>query len=200
MISPNNSDLSNFKIFQNLVSDIPMIFYAMDENWNFTLSDGKGLEQLNLKPGQVIGLNAKDVYRDYPDILAALTRAYQGEDVHVEHILGDLHLENFIIPVYSPAKQIEGIIGATINITERKNTELALHKTQELQQAIIDCVPGMLYLYNEAGELVFWNKSHESITGYSSAELEHFPLSNWFKDDPESLDIVSSGLADTALK
>lgn len=197
---PDNPDLSNFKIFQNLVSDLPMIFYALDVDWNFTLSDGKGLEQLNLKPGQVLGLNAKDVYRDYPDLLDALAKAYQGDIVHVEHTFGDIHLENFIIPVYSSSQKIEGIIGATINITKRKIIEFDLHKTQELQRAIIDCVPGMLYLYNEAGELVFWNKSHESITGYSSVELEHFPLSNWYKDDPESLGVVTNGLADTALK
>lgn len=200
MTLPNIPDLSNFKIFQNLVSDLPMIFYALDESWNFTLSDGKGLEDLNLKPGQVLGLNAKDVYRDYPDIIDALSRAYQGEIVHVEHILGNLHLENFIIPIYSTSRKIEGVIGATINISERKSIEFSLHKTQQLQQAIIDCVPGMLYLYNEDGELIFWNKSHETITGYSSTELEHFPLSRWYKDDPESFKLVTTGLADTAQK
>lgn len=197
MLSESNTDLSNFKIFQNLVSNLPMIFYALDENWIFTLSDGKGLENLGLKPGQVLGINAKEMYRDYPDIIEAIERAYRGESVRYEHQLGELYLENFVMPFYSPAGIIEGIIGATIDITERIHAEIDLKKTQHIQQSIFDSVPGMLYLYDANGELVLWNKAHEAITGYSAEELDHFNLVNWYKDDPESLQAVNAGLSDT---
>lgn len=199
MAVSNNPDLHNFKIFQNLVSDLPMIFYALDEHWIFTLSDGKGLEQLGLKPGQVLGLCAKDFYHDQPDIIEGLSRAYEGEIIHTELHLGELYLENFIVPIYSSSNKIEGVIGAAINITQRKTIELNLKKSQQMQQAIIDSVPGMLYLYNENGELVFWNKAHELLTGYTSSELDHFPLSRWYKDDPESLQQVTDGLSATTI-
>lgn len=200
MTSAIKTDLSNFKIFQNLVSNLPMIFYALDANWNFTLSDGKGLESIGLQPGQVLGLSAKEIYRDNPDIIEALTQAFQGKAVKVDHLLGENYLENFIMPVFASSGEVEGIIGATINITERKKVELDLKKNQSLQQAIIDSVPGMLYLYDQNGELIFWNKAHESITGYTSEELDHFSLQNWYKDDPESLHAVTIGLSNTELK
>ncbi|MDH8679293.1 PAS domain S-box protein [Fusibacter bizertensis] len=195
MMSASNTDLSNFIIFQNLVSNLPMIFYALDENWIFTLSDGKGLENLGLKPGQVVGANAKEMYIDHPDIITAIEKAYQGNSVRYEHQLGDLYIENFVMPVFSSQGKVEGIIGATIDITERKKAELNLLKTQELQQAIFDSVPGMLYLYDAKGELNLWNKAHEAITGYTHEELDHFNLANWYKDDPESLQAVTVGLS-----
>ena len=176
-----------------------MIFYALDEHWTFTLSDGQGLQNLGLKPGQVVGLSAKEMYRDHPDIIEAIEEAFLGKSVHTEHILGDLYLENFIIPIYASTGKVEGIIGATIDITERKKAEFELEKTQKLQQAIIDSVPGMLYLYDSNSELVFWNKAHELITGYTSDELNHFNLNNWYKDDSESLKAVLEGLSDIQL-
>ena len=99
------------------------------------------------------------------------------------------------MPVFSSQGKVEGIIGATIDITERKKAELNLLKTQELQQAIFDSVPGMLYLYDAKGELNLWNKAHEAITGYTHEELDHFNLANWYKDDPESLQAVTVGLS-----
>lgn len=200
MLIESNADLSNFIIFRNLVSNLPMIFYALDENWTFTLSDGKGLENLGLRAGQVLGVNAKEMYRDHPDIIEAIEQAFQGKSVRCEHQLGDLYIENFVMPIYASSGKVEGIIGATIDITERKRAEFDLKKTQRLQQSIFDSVPGMLYLYDANGELNLWNKAHESITGYSADELNHFDLKNWYKDDPESLQAVTRGLSDTALK
>ena len=200
MMSEKNTDLSNFTIFHNLVSNLPMIFYALDEHWIFTLSEGKGLDNLGLKPGQVVGINAKEMYRDHPDIIEAIEQAYNGNSVRYEHQLGALYIENFTMPIFSPSGKVVGIIGATIDITERKKIELDLSKTQRLQQSIIDSVPGMLYLYDAEGKLNLWNKGHESITGYSAEELDHFHLENWYKDDPESLQAVTKGLADTSIK
>ncbi len=199
MLFEKNTDLSNFIIFKNLVTNLPMIFYALDVNWIFTLSEGKGLTNLGLKPGEVVGVNAKEMYREFPDIIEAIDKAFQGNSVHYEHQLGDLYIENFVMPVYSSSGKIEGIIGATIDITERKRSELALIKTQQLQQSIFDSVPGMLYLYDSNGELTLWNKAHESITGYSADELNHFDLKNWYRDDQDSLQAVLTGLSNTTL-
>jgi len=192
-------DLSDFVIFQNLISNMPMIFYALDKNWIFTLSDGKGLNNLGLQPGQVVGINAREMYQDHPDIIRGIEEAFEGKSVQIEHALGNHYLENFIIPIYSDSGEIEGIVGATIDITERKKAEFELEKTRRLQTAIIDSVPGMLYLYDSNSELVFWNKSHETITGYSSEELDHFKLTNWYKGDLESLEAVTSGLSNIAV-
>ena len=41
----------------------------------FTLSEGRGLDDLGLKPGQVVGQSVFDLYRDVPQVLSAIRRA-----------------------------------------------------------------------------------------------------------------------------
>ena len=53
----------------------------------------------------------------------------------------------------------------------RKRAEDKLAYEKKLIDAIYDSVPGMLYLYNDQGRLVRWNKKHQNLTGYSSEEL-----------------------------
>ena len=49
--------------------------------------------------------------------------------------------------------------------------------------AVLDSVPGLLYLYDAEGRLVRWNKKHEEITGYSAEELAQMHVTDWFRGD-----------------
>lgn len=175
---------------------MPMIFYAINNKGLFTLSGGRGLQKLGLQPGQVVGYNVNTMYKNEPEILADINTAFQGHHVHAEHKLGSFYFESFIIPVFSENHTIKGILGAAIDITDRKQTNFELKKSQQFQQALIDSIPGLLYLYNANAELTFWNKQHETITGYSTEELDHFKLMNWYPDDPKSQEAVIAGLKD----
>jgi len=55
-----------------------------------------------------------------------------------------------------------------------------LKKEQTLIKAIFDSIPGYLYVYDEDGQLIKWNKKHETMTGYSSEELANMTLDKWF--------------------
>jgi PAS domain S-box-containing protein len=190
----NQTNEPDMALIKKLLTEMPMIFYALDRDWKFTLSEGSGLRKLGLKPNEVIGRSAKEMYQDLPDIIDMIDRAFQGQSVHVEHQLGDLYLENFIIPVFSEFGKVIGILGAALDITDRKRFDFELKKSQDFQQALIDSIPGLLYLYDAQGELTFWNKQHETITGYSTEELDHFKLMDWYPDDLKSQEAVIKGL------
>ena len=59
----------------------------------------------------------------------------------------------------------------------------AVQKDRALIEAIFDSIPGYLYVYDDRGKLIRWNKKHETMTGYSPEELSHMTLEEWF--DPE---------------
>lgn len=80
------------------------------------------------------------------------------------------------------------------DITERKKAEASLHKEQALTRAIMDSVPGLLYLYDAEGHLLRWNKQHELQTGYSAEELRGMTLLDWYKDSPEDLERILAGV------
>ena len=64
--------------------------------------------------------------------------------------------------------------------TELMKTVEALKREQALIEAIFDSIPGYLYVYDESGKLIKWNKQHETMTGYSTEELAHMSLNQWF--------------------
>ncbi len=57
------------KRLRAVVESSPVVFFAMDAEGYFTLSEGKGLENLGLEPNQVVGMSAFEMYADTPRIL-----------------------------------------------------------------------------------------------------------------------------------
>lgn len=49
--------------------------------------------------------------------------------------------------------------------------------------ALFESIPGYLYVYDETGKLIKWNKKHEEMTGYSAEELAHMTLDQWFEGE-----------------
>lgn len=190
----NSSNMEGYEPFRELVTNMPMVFYILDKDWKFALSEGKGLLSIGLEPGQAVGYSAKEMYQYYPDIIDAIDRAYHGETVVETHTLGEFHLENHIVPFYNLSGQIVGVIGATLDISKRKNAEYELEKSTVIQEALINSVPGMLYMCNEKGELTFWNQGLEIMTGYSADELKNKPIMDWFIQDPESQRLIIESL------
>lgn len=85
--------------------------------------------------------------------------------------------------------------GAMRDISERKAVELDLARERTFANAVLDSVPGLLYLYDADGNLIRWNKQHEVLTGYSSDELSRMRLQDWYRDSPEDLLAISQGVA-----
>jgi PAS domain S-box-containing protein len=75
------------------------------------------------------------------------------------------------------------MMGAALDITERKRTEEASRSAHELMAAVFNSVPGLLYLYTEDGRLVQWNRQHEEMTGYTAEELLNFRVEDWFDEE-----------------
>ncbi|WP_052307073.1 PAS domain S-box protein [Acetobacterium woodii] len=49
--------------------------------------------------------------------------------------------------------------------------------------ALFESIPGYLYVYDEMGRLIKWNKKHEEMTGYSSAELSQMTMDKWYEGE-----------------
>jgi PAS domain S-box-containing protein len=52
---------------------------------------------------------------------------------------------------------------------------------------MIECMPGILYLYDEHGKFLRWNDSFEKVSGYSGAEIAEMHPQDFFPPDERAL-------------
>ena len=121
--------------FHTVVTNVPNVVFSIDAQGNFTLSEGKGLEDLHLGPGQVVGMSAFEVYRNEPSVLLALHRALEGEIASWDSQIGSLFFETQVSPLCSQTGEIIEIIGVSTNVTDRKRVERALREAKEAAEA-----------------------------------------------------------------
>jgi len=94
---------------------------------------------------------------------------------------GFCHSTTFALP--ASAEDPACFVRMDVDITQRKQAEAALARERLFTNAVLDSVPGLLYLYDEEGRLVRWNRRHEELTGYSGDELAGRYLLDWFEGE-----------------
>ena len=119
-----------------VIESAPVVMFAIDANGVFTLSEGRGLEMLGLKPGQVVGLSAYELYRDTPQIAANIRSSLAGEVVNEIVSVGDRVFESLYSPRYDESGVVLGVDGIAWDVTERVRAEAAAQDFQsQLRQA-----------------------------------------------------------------
>ncbi|HNY49054.1 MAG TPA: PAS domain S-box protein [Smithella sp.] len=103
-------------------------------------------------------------------------------------------------PIYGPDGKNIGMVVNSIDITERKEVQEELNRIQLLNEAILETVPGILYLYDDTGHLVRWNKQHAVLTGYSDDEMRGKYILDWFGGlEPDTSNIIK-GISEAMTK
>ncbi|MCK4431431.1 MAG: PAS domain S-box protein, partial [Candidatus Aminicenantes bacterium] len=150
-----------------VISNAPIIMWALDKEGIFTLSEGKGLKALGLKPGAVVGQSVFDVYRDEPKILEDNRRALAGKSFVSIVEVGELVYESHYSPVWDENGEVIGMIGVSTDITERKRAEMELRK----YKTISDKAGYGSSISDLKGNLLYVNESFEKMHGYTADEL-----------------------------
>ncbi len=121
-----------------IIDNAPVIFFSLDKNGKFTLSEGKALASLGLKPGQVVGMSAFDLYADNPSIISATQRALKGEALEYDTDAGGVWFNTRYTPILDEAGNFEYVLGLALDITDRKHAERERERLiRELEEALI---------------------------------------------------------------
>lgn len=105
-----------------VVTSVPMVLFAADRNGYVTLSEGKGLAGLGLKPGELVGKSLYDMYADQP-WFHTIEAVLAGQDVHhVGEIYGRI-LDMHLTPIVTADGQHDGLLGVALDVTEQRRAE-----------------------------------------------------------------------------
>ena len=62
-----------------VIVNLPVVLWNIDRSGVITLSEGRGLQTLGLKPGQLVGANVFEVYSSDPQALEPIRESLEGE-------------------------------------------------------------------------------------------------------------------------
>lgn len=149
-------------IFNNL----DVIVWAVDSGGTIVVSEGGGLKPLGLPPGTIVGQNFYTLYGESSDGVNNMQRALAGETLVVHHSDHGHALESRFVPVRDADEGVVGVIGVTLDITERLRGEAELREQAEL----LDLVHDAIIVRRLDGAITYWNRGAERIYGYSREE------------------------------
>ena len=119
-------------LFRGVVENAPLIIFSLDKQGQFLLSEGKGLEDIGLKSGQVVGMNAFDLYKDSAGVVADLEAVLNG-GIPVESIsqTNGEYFENKFTPLKDQFGNVTGMVGISANVTDRQKFQEQLQSAEE---------------------------------------------------------------------
>jgi PAS domain S-box-containing protein len=104
---------------RHVVEHAPLILFAFDTEGKVTLSEGRGLESMGLRSGELVGQSVYELYKDAPEVLAATKRALLGEEFQSTIHAGQVTFDVAFAPIRNAEGQVAGVSGVTTNVTER---------------------------------------------------------------------------------
>ncbi len=168
--------------FRAVINNTPIILFALDQNGVFTMSEGKGLESIGLKFGEVVGQSIYSLYEDVEQVQEDFKRAMLGETFTSVLSLDHAVFELWWSPIIDQNNQVNGVIGVMTDITERTRAEEKIRASEKKLSTILSNMQDTFYRTNNDGELVLVSPSVKKLLGYSLDELIGENLKNLYVD------------------
>jgi PAS domain S-box-containing protein len=136
-----------------LLYNAPIVLSAWDKEGKYELFEGKGLEELGIAPGALVGQYLKDVLPGVTgdDVMAGFRRALEGKVTMPEVKMADRWWTATSVPLTDKNGETAGVIGVSVDITERKQAEEALRASEERLRYLLSNAPIVLHAWDADG-------------------------------------------------
>ncbi|MEG4344151.1 PAS domain S-box protein [Microcoleus sp. A003_D6] len=171
--------------FQKLSANLPGIIYQCllraDGSVSFPYMSPGSLEMFELEPEAVmqnsallIDLVHPEDRQNYDESVVISAQTLQPWQWEGRLVLPSGKISWFQTNSRPEAKENGDILwdGITVDVTDRKQAELALQESQQFIQKVANATPGILYLYDlEEQRNIYTNNSLLALLGYTSDEI-----------------------------
>lgn len=161
------------------VEQSPSIIVITDLNGVIEYTNPKFSELTGYSKKEVIGENPRilksgeqstAIYKEMWEAISA-GKEWRGE-FHNKKKNGDLFWESAIMsPIFDKKGKITNYIKVAEDISERRETEIALKSSEERLKIIFESAPDAFYLSDLKGNFLDGNKAAEKIMGFKKDEL-----------------------------
>ncbi|WP_396610636.1 PAS domain-containing protein [Haloferax sp. S1W] len=124
------------KHLQTLVRNLPVAMAVVDTDGTVLLSEGKALETLSMRVGNVVGESFFDLYADVPDAIEGMRRGLEGEAVNFTVEVEGRTFEAWVEPILDD-DTVEEVVSVAIDVTDRIRLEDALRDLQSVARELL---------------------------------------------------------------
>lgn len=139
-----------------VVSQLSVVFWAVDLDGVFILSEGRALRALGLRPGQVVGQSALELYAHLPAVVQSIQRALSGETFSERLWVNERLFESHYSPLTTADGELNGTICISIDITEAHQLQEEVTRKQRLA-ALGELAAGVAHEINNPNALILLN-------------------------------------------
>ena len=162
------------ELLRSIIDHAPVIVWSIDRKGKFELSEGRGLENLGLAPGQIVGQSIWDLYAEHPQIIEATRVALRGEPVDGTWDLGPIQFDFHYAPNFDRNGHPSGATGVAVDVTRRHRAE---HENQRLLTAIEQATEAVV-LTDRSGCVTYVNPAYDKTSGYDRDKALEKPWKN----------------------
>ncbi|MEI6046177.1 MAG: PAS domain S-box protein, partial [Chloroflexota bacterium] len=122
---------------RTVVSNVPMMLFAVDQKGVTTFADGRGFKELDVDSAHVIGLSIEAPFTvAHKYIIEKIHQALEGEFINTLISMKNRTYELWLSPVKEESGQVSSVIGVALDVSEKLLAEeeirQALEKEKEL--------------------------------------------------------------------
>lgn len=180
------------QISDSIINSLPGVFYLYNKEGKFY--------RWNKNFEEVVGYTAQEMEEAHPlNFFDENEKELLAEKIGNVFISGEDNVEaNFVskdgtkTPYYFTGAAInykgeECLLGVGLDISNQKNIEKEINLEKQLSDSLINSLPGVFYLFTKEGKYLRWNKNFETVTGFTSEEMETAHPINFFDVDEKEL-------------
>jgi PAS domain S-box-containing protein len=131
------------------LAQLPAIAWSTDAELRFTAATGRGLEGVELRPGDLVGRTIVEFFgTDDPDFapIAAHRRALDGQGTAYEQNWMGRRFETRVEPLRDDTGAIVGTLAVAVDVTDRVWEQGSLFEAETKYRGLIETVPAVTYV------------------------------------------------------
>ena len=156
---------------RSTVQTIPLLLWQTNAQGRFTECQGKGLDSLGLRMGEVLGQLVGDIFSSDSRAKIYVEKALAGENVSGEFSVGMTQFIQSAGPLRNEAGTIVGARGVALDVTAQRLAEDSAQEKDDLLKTVIDTALDAVVSIDVHGKIIVWNKQAELMFGWTHAEV-----------------------------
>gem|GEM_PF-688488 len=141
-----------------IVTQAPLVVWAVDSSGRFVLSEGQGLARLGLKAAEAVGRSFEEMFADEPSVLSHVRAALAGQESVEQVFIGEFAFRSWIAPIRDAAGTVVGAQGIATDITDQVRAEELLRRNERRWRAIVQSATEFIFTLDRERRVTFINR------------------------------------------